>query len=103
VLAHRRGHLLIDTPIVPVRALVVKILLVYYLCMGKSISINGQRLRELRVERALTLRALGERSGVAFDTINKLELGRRPAHASTVRKLADALGVEPRELMKGEE
>ena len=69
--------------------------------MGKSISINGQRLRELRVERALTLRALGERSGVAYDTINKLELGRRPAHASTVRKLADALDVEPKELMKG--
>jgi transcriptional regulator with XRE-family HTH domain len=70
--------------------------------MGKSISINGQRLRELRVEQALTLRALGERSGVAFDTINKLELGRRPAHASTIRKLADALEVEPKELMKGE-
>jgi transcriptional regulator with XRE-family HTH domain len=71
--------------------------------MGKSISINGKRLQELRVERALSLRALGERSGVTYDTINKLELGRRPAHASTIRKLADALGVEPRELMKGEE
>ena len=70
---------------------------------GKNISINGQRLRELRVEQALSLRALGERSGVAYDTINKLELGRRPAHASTIRKLADALGVEPRELMKGED
>jgi transcriptional regulator with XRE-family HTH domain len=70
--------------------------------MGKSIGINGERLRELRVERALTLRALGERSGVAYDTINKLELGRRPAHASTVRKLADSLGVEPRELMRRE-
>ncbi len=58
-------------------------------------------MRELRLEQALTLRVLGERSGVAYDTINKLELGRRPAHASTVRKLADALGVEPRELMKG--
>ena len=71
--------------------------------MGKSISINGQRLRELRVERALSLRALGERSGVAYDTINKLELGRRPAHASTIRRLADALGVEPKELIKGDE
>ena len=68
--------------------------------MGKNIQIDGQRLRELRVEQALTLRALGERSGVAYDTINKLELGRRPAHASTIRKLAGALGVEPRELMK---
>ena len=70
--------------------------------MGKSIRSDGQRLRELRVEQALTLRALGERSGVAYDTINKLELGRRPAHASTIRKLADALGVEPKELMKGD-
>ena len=71
--------------------------------MGKRIHVNGQRLRELRVERAFTLRALGERSGVAYDTINKLELGRRPAHASTIRRLAEALGVEPRELMKGED
>ena len=74
----------------------------YYQRMGKRIAVNGQRLQELRVERALSLRALGEMSGVAYDTINKLELGRRPAHASTIRKLADALGVEPRELMKGE-
>jgi transcriptional regulator with XRE-family HTH domain len=70
--------------------------------MGKSIGIDGKRLRELRVERALSLRALGERSGVAYDTINKLELGRRPAHASTIRKLAEAMSVEPRELMKRE-
>ena len=69
--------------------------------MGKSLRVNGQRLRQLRVEQALTLRALGEMSGVAFDTINKLELERRPAHASTIRKLADALNVEPRELMEG--
>ena len=69
--------------------------------MGKSIGINERRLQELRVERALTLRELGERCSVAYDTINKLELGRRPAHASTIRKLADALGVEPKELMKG--
>ncbi len=71
--------------------------------MGKSLQVNGKRLRQLRVEQALTLRALGELSGVAYDTINKLELGRRPAHASTIRRLAEALNVEPRELMKREE
>jgi transcriptional regulator with XRE-family HTH domain len=70
--------------------------------MQMSFEVNGQRLRELRVERALSLRALAERSGVAYDTINKLELGQRPARLSTIRKLAEALGVEPRELMKGE-
>ncbi len=68
-----------------------------------SFDVNGQRLRELRLERALTLRALAERSDVSYDTINKLELGQRPARLSTIRKLADALGVEPRELMKREE
>ena len=60
-------------------------------------------MKRLRVKQALTLRDLGEMSGVAYDTINKLELGRRPAHASTIRRLADALDVEPRELMKREE
>ena len=55
------------------------------------------------MERALTLRALAERSGVSYDTINKLELGQRPARLSTIRKLATALNVDPRELMKGKE
>jgi len=71
--------------------------------MQMSFDVNGHRLRQLRVERALTLRALAERSGVSYDTINKLELGQRPARLSTIRKLADTLGVEPKELMKGEE
>ena len=55
------------------------------------------------MEQALTLRALAERSGVSYDTINKLELGQRPARLSTIRKLAHTLGVEPRKLMKGED
>jgi transcriptional regulator with XRE-family HTH domain len=75
----------------------------YNQSMQMSFDVNGQRLRQLRVERALTLRALAERSGVSYDTINKLELGQRPARLSTIRKLADTLGVEPRELMKGED
>jgi transcriptional regulator with XRE-family HTH domain len=45
---------------------------------------------------------LAHRSGVAFDTINKLELGHRPARLVTIRKLAATLSVEPKELMKGE-
>jgi transcriptional regulator with XRE-family HTH domain len=71
--------------------------------MNKSLKVDGDRLRRLRAENALTLRVLAQISGVSYDTINKLELGRRPAHASTIRKLANALGVEPRELMKGEQ
>ena len=70
--------------------------------MQMSFEVNGQRLRQLRVERALSLRALGDRSGVTFATINNLENGNRPARLATIRKLAEALGVEPKELMKGE-
>jgi transcriptional regulator with XRE-family HTH domain len=71
--------------------------------MRMSFEADGERLRELRVQRALSLRALGERSGVTFATINNLENGNRPARLVTIRKLAEALDVEPKELMKGEE
>jgi transcriptional regulator with XRE-family HTH domain len=50
----------------------------------------------------MSLRELGERSGIAFDTINRLELGKQAAQPRTIRKLADTLGVEPTELMKGD-
>jgi transcriptional regulator with XRE-family HTH domain len=70
--------------------------------MWMSFEVNGRRLRHLRVERALSLRALAERSDVAFDTINKLEVGHRPARLVTIRKLVKALEVEPKELMRGE-
>jgi transcriptional regulator with XRE-family HTH domain len=68
--------------------------------MRMSFDVDGEKLRRLRVEKALSLRALGERTGVAFDTINKLENGHRPARLVTIRTLADALDVEPKELMK---
>ena len=71
--------------------------------MRMSFEVDGHRLRTLRVEKALSLRALGERSGVTFATINNLENGNRPARLATIRKLAETLGVEPKELMKGEE
>jgi transcriptional regulator with XRE-family HTH domain len=61
--------------------------------------INGSRLRELRVSKALTLRQLGEASGVAFDRINKLELHSGAVRPSTIHKLAGALGVDPSELI----
>jgi transcriptional regulator with XRE-family HTH domain len=44
---------------------------------------------------------LAERSGVARDTISKLETGRRRAYPSTIRKLAAGLEMEPRLLLMG--
>jgi HTH-type transcriptional regulator, competence development regulator len=69
----------------------------------RFVEVDGAKLRQLRRRRMLSLRELGQRSGVAFDNINKLENQQRSAQPRTVRKLAEALGVEPHELMKGEE
>ena len=65
--------------------------------------VDGQRLRQLRREQALSQRDLSEITGIAHDSISHLETGKREAQPRTIRKLADALGVEPRELMKGED
>lgn len=63
--------------------------------------VDGLRLRRLREERAYSIRELASLSGVSADAINKLELGRRGAQPRTLRRLAEALEVEPVELMKG--
>lgn len=60
-----------------------------------------ERLKQLREDRVLSLRDLEEKSGVSYNTIWRIEDGRQGAHPRTIRKLAEALGVEPRELIKG--
>jgi transcriptional regulator with XRE-family HTH domain len=65
--------------------------------------VDGARLRRLRREQALSQRELSRMTGIAFDTISRLETGKQRAQPRTIRKLADALGVEPKELMKGED
>ena len=62
--------------------------------------VNVERLKELRRERVLSLRELEVRSGVSYHTIWRLEDGRQGAHPRTVRKLAEALGVQPSELIR---
>ncbi len=59
-----------------------------------------ERLKELRRQRVLSLRELEERSGVSYNTIWRLEDGRQGAHPKTVRKSAEALGVQPSELIR---
>ena len=61
-----------------------------------------ERLRELRREQVLSLRELEEKSGVSYNTIWRIEAGRQGAHPRTIRKLAQALSVDPKELIRGE-
>ena len=64
------------------------------------VEVNVGKLKELRDRRVLTLHELGERSGVAYNTIWRLENGKTGAQPRTLRKLAAALGVEPEELVR---
>ncbi len=45
------------------------------------------------------IKDVAERAGVSVATLSKLEQGHGTAALATVRKLADALGVEPEALM----
>ncbi len=66
---------------------------------GEHSQINGERLREIRMSRGLTLRRLEQHSGVSYERIDELELGGGVADDDTVEMLAEALGVEPTELL----
>jgi transcriptional regulator with XRE-family HTH domain len=62
--------------------------------------LRTRRLKELRERVSLSQMELSERSGVSRATIADLELGKRGAQPKTRRKLAEALGVEPWELVE---
>ncbi|MFC1941023.1 helix-turn-helix domain-containing protein [Chloroflexota bacterium] len=57
---------------------------------------NVRRLRELR---ALSQRELAALANLSPTTINRIETGQRSPMPKTVRKLAEALGVTPEELL----
>jgi transcriptional regulator with XRE-family HTH domain len=52
-----------------------------------------------RRKKGLTQRQLGELAGVAHTTVQQLESLTRGAYPKTIRKLALALRVEPKELL----
>jgi transcriptional regulator with XRE-family HTH domain len=60
-------------------------------------------LRDLRRRAIMSQEELAAKSGVARDTISKLETGQRRAYPSTIRKLAAGLEVQPRMLLGGVE
>ena len=58
----------------------------------------GQRLRRLRDERYLSQAELALKAGVSKNTLVRLENDKTVAIPRTVRKLAQALGVQPHDL-----
>ncbi len=63
------------------------------------VEVDVERIKSLRRQRVLTIRELAEKAGVSKTTISNIENGQAEAYPSTIRKLARALGVEPRDLL----
>lgn len=63
--------------------------------IGKdAVSVDvGQRLKDLREERNMSMRALAKRSGLSANALSMIERGLASPSVSTLNKLADALGV----------
>jgi transcriptional regulator with XRE-family HTH domain len=59
---------------------------------------DRHRLRELRQDALLTQVELAERAGIASWTLARIEQGAQQPRFGTIRKLAAALGVDPKEL-----
>ncbi|MFN2233612.1 MAG: helix-turn-helix domain-containing protein [Anaerolineales bacterium] len=60
----------------------------------EAISVDvGGRLRELRNERGMSMRALARESGLSANALSMIERGRTSPSVSTLYKLADAMGI----------
>jgi transcriptional regulator with XRE-family HTH domain len=65
-----------------------------------DVKINGEKLQKLRLERFWSRDELAEKSGIHRDHIGRLERGEGgSSRPPTVRHLAEALGVDPHELL----
>ena len=62
----------------------------------------GKNLRRLRVREAMTQAELAQKAGVTAATVARAERNEREPNMSTLRKLANALGVHPSELIEDE-
>ena len=55
----------------------------------------------IRRRRGLSQEALAKRAGLQRDSVQKIEAGKRSVRLGTLLALADALGVDPGELLAG--
>ncbi|NLA26746.1 MAG: helix-turn-helix transcriptional regulator, partial [Firmicutes bacterium] len=61
---------------------------------------KGERVRELRAERNLTLGELAGKGGISLSYLSELERGSKKPSLATIEKLSAALNVSPREFIE---
>jgi transcriptional regulator with XRE-family HTH domain len=59
----------------------------------------GENLKRLRTRAALTQAELAEKAGITTAAVARIERDEAEPRMTTVRKLAQALGVDPAELV----
>ena len=62
----------------------------------------GGNVRRLREERALNQSELAAQAGITSIHVGRIERGLSYPHPRTRRRLAEALGVDPKELIREE-
>ena len=71
--------------------------------VGREQAIDGEKVRRLRNLHWMYQVDLARETGIALDTISRIETGQRPyPRRSTIFALAKALDVRPNELLKPE-
>ena len=59
----------------------------------------GKNLRKVRKSKGLSMEMLSYDAGMEYSQISRIELGKINTTISTLKQLADALEVEPKELL----
>jgi transcriptional regulator with XRE-family HTH domain len=65
---------------------------------GGYVATVGERLKEERLLRGWSQRDLAQEAGTTAETISSIETGQHEPRPSTLRKLAEGLGIEVRDL-----
>ena len=66
--------------------------------MLADVKIDGQRVKATRERAFLSRRELAERAGLDRSTISRIEDGVTEVYPRTIRKIAEALSVDPTSL-----
>ena len=83
--------------------IVLNVDIILVLLYPEEVEVDVAKLKRLREDRVLSQRELARLAGLTHVTVWRLENGFTEAHAQTIRKIAEVLGVKPRELVKREE
>jgi transcriptional regulator with XRE-family HTH domain len=70
--------------------------------MLADVKVDGQKVRTARERAFLSKRELAERAGLDRSTIGRIEDGVTEVYPRTIRKIAEALSVDPASLVPNE-